>query len=172
MVLNYLNSDKFPFLFCICFKFVSNLIQNSLFFRPFSEIWFNSLHKTFHTFQFVSDLLQKWINSCKNEAKFGDDSSYFFRNNQINIFQVFLLDHSSNNVTNFPGHSHDCPSSDGDELSEGYDEEPSNNNGYEFPNSTTLKEDHQLFDQPMSESCNKVTQKMTLCVRYNSLLWG
>ena len=47
----------------------------------------------------------------------------------------FFLYHFSDNVRSFPGHSHDCPSRDEDEFSEIDDEEPSNNNGYEFPNS-------------------------------------
>ena len=42
--------------------------------------------------------------------------------------------------------SHDCPSSDGDELSESDDEEPSNNS-YEFSNSATLKEDHMTYER-------------------------
>lgn len=41
--------------------------------------------------------------------------------------------------------SHDCPSSDGDELSESDDEEPSNS--YEFSNSATLKEDHMTYER-------------------------
>ena len=83
--------------------------------------------------------------------KFRGDFLYFLINNQIIIFQViFFLYHFSDNLTSFPGQSCDCLLSDGDGISESDDEEPSNND-YEFPNSTTLKEDHRLFDHPTPE---------------------
>ena len=137
----------------------------------FSKICFIVLQKTFHTFQFVSNLLQKWINSLKNDVNCDGDSLYFFRYNQI----IFFLYHFSDNVTSFPGHPHNCPSKDGDELSESDDEEQSNN-GYEFSNSLTLKEDHQLFDHTTYErlynwlyySYSKNGFMCKIC----SLLWG
>ena len=66
---------------------------------------------------------------------FRSELIHFNYSNQIITF--FFHYHFSSNVTCFLGQSHDCPPNDGDELLESNDDE--------FPNSTTLNKDHQLF---------------------------
>ena len=61
----------------ICLKLASNSSQIHFRIGPLSEhflkICFKSFRKTFLTFQFISNLLQKQINPIRNEDKFGDN---------------------------------------------------------------------------------------------------
>ena len=62
--------------------------------EPFLKIRFNSFQKTFHTFQFLSDLLQKQINSIKNQAKFGDKALSIILVKLLSL-SIFCLEGSS-----------------------------------------------------------------------------
>lgn len=53
---------------------------------------FNLFQKTFHTFQFVSNSLQKRIHLLKNKAKFGDDPKKYLKKSFLLCIQNIMLE--------------------------------------------------------------------------------
>lgn len=84
-----------------------------------------------------------------------------------------LRNYTSNNVTKFPGHFHDYPASEEDELSENGDKEPSHYSGNKSPNSAIMREEDQLSDHKhMQDYTNgSITAIQKMVQDMHTFLW-